>query len=55
VTGLLVLATGVVMALAAGDRTAASTTGPRTLLALAAATAAGGLLYGLTVLYEHLF
>lgn len=55
VMGLLLLDTGIVMARAAGNRTADATTGSRTLLALAAATAAGGLLYGLTVLYEHLF
>ncbi|MEU0409330.1 hypothetical protein ABZ307_16150 [Streptomyces griseorubiginosus] len=55
VTGLLVLDTGLFMVLGADDRTAASTTARRTLLSLSAATAAGGLLYGLTVLYEHLF
>lgn len=55
VMGLLVLDTGLFMVLGADDRTAASTTARRSRLSLSAATAAGGLLYGLTVLYEHLF
>ncbi|MFF7280966.1 hypothetical protein [Streptomyces griseorubiginosus] len=54
-TGLLVLAVGVVMTLAASGRDASSTIHTRAVLRLSAATAAGGLLYGLTVLYEHLF
>lgn len=55
VTGLLVLAFGMVTGLTLCGWVAASATVPRTVLALAAASAVGGLTYGLAVLYEHVF
>ncbi|MEU9166690.1 hypothetical protein AB0D34_02575 [Streptomyces sp. NPDC048420] len=55
VMGLFLIAFGTVTALTSYGRSAASTSGPRTIRRLAAATALGGLIYGLTVLYEHVF
>ncbi|MFF4633470.1 hypothetical protein [Streptomyces griseorubiginosus] len=51
--GVFAVATGVVVALDASDRTFSLS--PWTLVVLLAAIAAGALVYGLTVLYEHLF
>ncbi|MFF0013902.1 hypothetical protein [Streptomyces sp. NPDC005374] len=55
VTGLLVLGFGMITGLTLCGWVAASATGPLTVLVLAAASAVGGLTYGLAVLYEHVF
>ncbi|KUN62820.1 hypothetical protein AQJ46_31720 [Streptomyces canus] len=55
VTGLFVLAFGIVSALTLCGWDAAATAGSRYIAALAAAVGAGGLIYLLAVLYEHLF
>ncbi|MFF7051232.1 hypothetical protein ACFY94_23060 [Streptomyces griseorubiginosus] len=51
--GVFTVATGVVLALDASDRT--FSLDPRILVVLLAAIATGALVYGLTVLCEHLF
>ncbi|MFF4783122.1 hypothetical protein ACFY3E_17715 [Streptomyces griseorubiginosus] len=51
--GVFAVTTGVVIVRDAADQT--FSLGPRTLVVLLAAIAAGALVYGLTVLYEHLF
>lgn len=55
VLGLFFLAFGTATARTSSGRSAASATGARTMGRLAAASAVGGLVYGLAVLYEHAF
>ncbi|WP_328744571.1 hypothetical protein OHT57_04330 [Streptomyces sp. NBC_00285] len=55
VTGLLVLALGMIAGFTLCGSSLASETGARTLLVLTGVIAVGGLAYGLAVLYEHVF